>query len=136
MAAIHGKSAAHTVNAANLATGTKSVSVKQDAALADTTSFGSAATTYTPGVPSSTMDAEYNWDPAAAQNDVTTWNMINGGTSATVDVTPGGGAASATNPKYSATAYVASREISIPFDGLVTMTCSFQNSGALSRVTA
>ena len=134
MSVLHGKAADHNFGVA-LDAALRSIDVAVDVDLPDTSCMGDSAKECLPGMYGWGMDAEYLWDPAASENDVTIQAQI-GGAGTTVDVTPGGGAASATNPKYSGTGHVKSYRISVPHDGVITSRCSYQGDGALSRVVA
>ena len=132
MAVKHGKNLAHPINSVNLAAACKSIDISMDIDLPDATHAGDTAKESLDGMYGWGMDAAYDWDPAATENDATIFAMV-AANSKVVDCTPGGGTESATNPKYTGTAMLKSYRISIPHDGMITSRASFQGNGAITR---
>ncbi len=132
MASIHGKNLDHTVNTKSLESQVKSVELAVDVDTAEDTAAGDSAKTHVEGMYGWGMDAEMNWDPAANQNDVTLFALLGQGAK-TIDLTPGGGTESSTNPKYTGSAIMTSFRLSVPHDGLCSLKASYKGTGALAR---
>lgn len=135
MAVKHGKNLDHTINTVSVEDFTKGVEISIDNDVVEASAAGDAAKEHIEGIYGWVMDGDYNWNPASGKNDATIFALLGAGAKA-IDVTPGGGAAAAENPKYEGNAILKSYKISIPHDGLITSKASYQGTGALSRTVA
>ncbi len=132
---IHGKNLAHKVNTTAVEESTKSVDVSVDNDVVDATAAGDTAKETLEGVYGWGMDGNYNWNPAASKNDAVIFGMLGSG-ALNVQVVPGGGTVSADNPIFRGNAILKSYKISVPHDGVVTSTASYQGDGVLTRLTS
>ena len=136
MAVIHGKSADHNYNSVALDGSLRSIDVNIDVDTPDTSCAGDSAKEAIAGMYGWGMEAEYRWNPAASENDAIIFAQILAAAAATCDVTPGGGTPTATNPKYTGSAFVKSYRVSVPCDGVIEARASYQGTSTLTRAVA
>lgn len=126
-----------TVNGTNLSNVLQSVSLDLSSDELETTAFGGGWRTRVAGLKSGSVTLNFFQDFAAAAVDATLYPLYNGGSYATVVITPTSTAVSATNPAYTAVCLVSQYQ---PFASSVgdiaTMSVTWQTNGTVSRATA
>jgi hypothetical protein len=132
MAATYGSNADHNLNAVNLKGSLRTFDLAWDTDLVDATCMGDTAKQPVAGVYGVTADASYLWDPAASENDVTIQARI-GAAAVVLNIVPGGGSVSVTNPRYYGNVLVKSYKIHVPHDGMITSDASFVYTNGATR---
>lgn len=94
------------LNAVDLSTWVKQVTINYSAAEVDATTMGMSSIARLPGLKDWSMDFQFTQDYAAAAVDVTIFSIV--GTVVTIDVKPVNGARSATNPSYTGSGLISS----------------------------
>lgn len=126
-----------TVNGTNLSNVLQSVSLDLSSDELETTAFGGGWRTRVAGLKSGSVTLNFFQDFAAGAVDATLYPLYNGGSYATVVITPTSTAVSATNPAYTAVCLVSQYQ---PFASSVgdiaTMSVTWQTNGTVSRATA
>jgi predicted secreted protein len=126
-----------TVNGTNLSNVLQSVSLDLSSDELETTAFGGGWRTRVAGLKSGSVTLNFFQDFGAAAVDATIHPLYNGGSYATVVITPTSTAVSATNPAYTAVCLVSQYQ---PFASSVgdiaTLSVTWQTSGTVSRATA
>lgn len=121
-----------SVNAVDLSTFTRSVTINTEAEDLEDTAMGDTFRSRIGGLKDWSVDIEFNQDFAASAVDVTIFALL--GTVVAVAVKPTSGAISATNPEYSGNVLVSEYN---PLDGsvgdLATTSVSWPGAGALTR---
>lgn len=130
MAAFRGKDLAVTFNSVDISGDGRSVSYEESADILDDTTYGADNKTKQAGL----LDGSGSYEALDQTGDWSAaWEAIQPGTSATMAVYPEGN----TSTKRSATftAIISSRSIQFPYDGLATLSMSFEISGAVVEGT-
>lgn len=126
-----------TVNGTNLSNVLQSVSLDLSADELETTAFGGGWRTRVAGLKSGSVTLNFFQDFGASSVDTTLWSLFNGGSYATVVVTPTSSAVSATNPAYTAVALVSQYQpYSASVGDIATLSVTWQTTGTVSRATA
>lgn len=124
-----------SVNAVDLSTFTRSVTINTEAEDLEDTAMGDTYRSRIGGLKDWSVDIEWNQDFAASAVDVTVFALL--GTVVTVIVKPVNAANSVTNPQYSGSVLVSEYN---PLDGsvgdLATTSVSWPGAGTLSRATS
>lgn len=124
-----------SVNAVDLSTFAKSVTLNVEAEDLEDTAFGDTYRSRIGGLKDWSVDIEFNQDFAASAVDVTLFALL--GTVVTVIVKPVNAANSVTNPQYSGSVLVTEYT---PLDGsvgdLATTSVTWPGASALARATA
>lgn len=104
---------------------------------AEVTTFGDNAKEYIMGLSDATISISGKFDAAGASTvDAVLSGILGQEATASFAYTPGGGAASSTNPKYTGECYVTSYEITGSVGDAVTFSAEAQVTGAITRATA
>jgi len=135
MGEVHGKNQDHSVAGVALESWTRNVDIQAEVDIADVTCASAVAKAGLEGKAGWSMNGSYLYDNAAAATDPTLYDALMTGTVAVI-ITPGGGSASASNPSYTGSAVVTDYKISIPHDGEITCTATYQGTGTLTRSIA
>jgi len=142
MAFKHGKTAKFEIDSAagtpvDISAYCNDVSLSRDIETAETSNFGSSAKTYVIGLTDGSFSVSGQFDAAGASTvDPVLAGLIGLEASSTFAFTPGGGNASATNPKYTGECYLTSYEVSAGVGDVVAFSASFQCTGAITRAVA
>lgn len=142
MAYIHGKKSKFEIdNSAgtpvDISAFCEEVSLSRDIETAETTTFGDNAKEYIIGLTDATISVSGKFDAAGASTVDSVFSGILGqDASVTFAYTPGGGAASSTNPKYTGECYLTSYEVSGSVGDVTSFSASLQCTGAITRVVA
>lgn len=120
------------INAVNLSTLVRKVTLKPSADTQESTAMGSTYRSRLGGLKDWTVELEFNQDFAAALVDATLWPLL--GTVTSIKVRSTTSTITATNPEYQGNALLTDYT---PLDGSVgdvaTATASFSGSGTLTR---
>lgn len=104
---------------------------------AETTTFGDNAKEYIMGLSDATISISGKFDAAGASTvDAVLAGILGQEATASFAYTPGGGSASATNPKYTGECYLTSYEITGSVGDAVTFSAEAQVTGAITRATS
>lgn len=95
------------VNGVNLSNRASSVEIQSQQEDVDLTAFGADGKQRGMGLKDEQVTVTYKQDFAAANVDATNWPLYQNRTAFTIEVRPTSGAVSATNPKWTGTAYLA-----------------------------
>lgn len=143
MAFIHGKNATFKVdNSAaalqDLSAFTDEVTISIPIEAPETTTFGKSAKAYIVGLKDGKITAKGKFDAASNAVDQVLGGILGQSALVTVEVVPGGGAVSATNPKYSAECILVNYEVGAPVGDVVTWSAEFQpaDGNGITRATA
>lgn len=124
-----------SVNAVDLSTFTRSVTINTEAEDLEDTAMGDTYRSRIGGLKDWSVDIEWNQDFAASAVDVTVFALL--GTVVTVIVKPVNTTPAPTNPQYSGSVLVSEYN---PLDGsvgdLATTSVSWPGAGTLSRATS
>jgi predicted secreted protein len=124
-----------SVNAVDLSTFVRSVTINVEAEDLEDTAMGDTFRSRIAGLKDWSVDIEWNQDFAAAAVDVTVWALL--GTVTAVIVKPVNTTTAVTNPQYSGNVLVSEYN---PLDGsvgdLATTSVSWPGAGTLSRATS
>lgn len=124
-----------SVNAVDLSTFVRSVTINVEAEDLEDTAMGDTYRSRIAGLKDWSVDVEFNQDFAASAVDVTLWPLL--GTVTALIVKPVNTTTSATNPQYSGNVLVSEYN---PLDGsvgdLATTSVSWPGAGTLSRATS
>lgn len=124
-----------SINAVDLSTFCRSVTLNVEAEDLEDTAMGDTFRSRIGGLKDWSVDLEFNQDFAASAVDVSIFSLL--GTVVAVIVKPVNAAASATNPQYSGNVLVSEYN---PLDGsvgdLATTSVSWPGAGALTRATS
>lgn len=128
MPAYRGRDLVVTFGATDISGDGRSVSYEESADILDDTTYGADNRTKQAGLLDGTgsfeaLDQTGSWS--------TIWQAIAPGTSGTMIIYPEGNIAA--NRQVSFTAVIGSRSIDFPYDGLATLSMSFEISGALTE---
>lgn len=135
MAVKHGKSAILSYDANDISASNRTHDITVDNALVDSTCIGDTANEYVEGIPDSALSAGFLMDSDSNENEQVIFGQISAGVAVLYSI-PGGGAAGATNPKFTGNAFVKSMKIHVAHDGINTLDAEFQYSGGLTRATS
>jgi len=131
MAFVHGSKTVVTVNAVDLTAFTKTSTLENDVDIHDVTGGGATAHAYFAGLLDGTFTMSGTYDGGASGPRATLEPLQ--GTSTTVIRKPEGTATG--KPQQSFTALVKKYTETDPVDGMITWSCDFQISGAITRTT-
>ncbi len=124
-----------SINGTDFSTSLASVELAIESDDVETTSFGSTFRTRVGGLKAANLSLEFHQDFGAASVDATLFPLLN--TIATVVMLPTSGAASATNPSYTATCLVNQYSpLASSVGDLATLSVSWPTSGTVTRATA
>jgi predicted secreted protein len=126
-----------TVNGTNLSNVLSSVGIDLTGDELETTTFGGGWRTRVAGLKSGSVTLNFFQDFGAAAVDATLWPLFNGGSYATVVVTPTSSSVSSTNPAYTAVCLVSQYQpYSASVGDIATLSVTWPTSGTVSRATA
>lgn len=123
MAEVHGLNADLTLDGTTFDTYTTTTTLNFTQDTADVSAYGDADKQYIAGMEDATISTSGNWD---STQDAASYAMLDGATVATA-VQPDG------TVDYSQNAFCTGYSISMPANGAVTYSHSFQRSGATTR---
>lgn len=142
MAFIHGKKSKFEIDNSSgtpvdISAYCEEVSLSRDIETAETTTFGDNDKEYIIGLKDATLSVSGKFDAAGASTvDAVLSGILGQDASVTFAYTPGGGSASATNPKYTGECYLTSYEVSGSVGDVSTFSASFQCTGAITRAVS
>lgn len=126
-----------TVNGTNLSNVLSSAGLDLSSDELETTTFGGGWRTRIAGLKTGSVTLNFFQDFGASSVDATLFPLFNGGSFATVVITPTSSAVSATNPSYTAICLVNSYQ---PYQASVgdvaTLSVTWPTSGTVTRATA
>lgn len=126
-----------TVNGTNLSSSLQSASLDLSADELETTAFGGGWRTRVAGLKSGSVTLNFFQDFGATAVDSTLYPLFNGGSYATVVITPTSTAVSSTNPAYTAVCLVSQYQpYSASVGDIATLSVTWPTSGTVSRATA
>jgi len=126
-----------TVNGTNLSNVLQSATLDLSSDELETTAFGGGWRTRVAGLKSGSVTLNFFQDFGAAAVDATIHPLYNGGSYATVVITPTSTAVSATNPAYTAVCLVSQYQpFSSSVGDIATLSVTWPTSGTVSRATA
>ena len=124
-----------SINGTDFSTSLASVELAIESDDVETTAFGSTFRTRVGGLKAANLSLEFHQDFGAASVDATLFPLLN--TIATVVMLPTSGAASSTNPSYTATCLVNQYSpLASSVCDLATLSVSWPTSGTVTRATA
>jgi hypothetical protein len=124
-----------SINGTDFSTSLASVELAIESDDVETTAFGSTFRTRVGGLKAANLSLEFHQDFGAASVDATLFPLLN--TIATVVMLPTSGAASSTNPSYTATCLVNQYSpLASSVGDLATLSVSWPTSGTVTRATA
>jgi hypothetical protein len=126
-----------TVNGTNFSGVLQSASLDLSADELETTAFGGGWRTRVAGLKTGSVTLNFFQDFGASGVDSTLHPLFNGGSYATVVITPTSTAVSATNPAYTAVCLVSQYQpYSASVGDIATLSVTWPTSGTVSRATA
>jgi hypothetical protein len=126
-----------TVNGTNLSNVLQSATLDLSSDELETTAFGGGWRTRVAGLKSGSVTLNFFQDFGAASVDATLYPLFNGGSYATVVITPTSSSVSATNPAYTAVCLVSQYQpYSASVGDIATLSVTWPTSGTVSRATA
>lgn len=126
-----------TLNGTNLSNVLQSASLDLSADELETTAFGGGWRTRVAGLKSGSVTLNFFQDFGATAVDSTLHPLFNGGSYATVVITPTSTAVSSTNPAYTAVCLVSQYQpFSASVGDIATLSVTWPTSGTVSRATA
>ena len=126
-----------TVNGTNLSASLQSATLDLSTDELETTAFGGGWRTRVAGLKSGSVTLNFFQDFGAAAVDATLWPLFNGGSMATVVISPTSTAVSATNPAYTAICLVSQYQpYSASVGDIATLSVTWPTNGTVSRATA
>ena len=124
-----------TINGTDFSTSLASVDLSIESDDVETTAFGGEWRTRVGGLKSASLTLDWHQDFGSSSVDATLYPLLN--TIATVVIKPTSGAASATNPSYTATCLVnAYQPFASSVGDLATLSVTWPVSGTVTRATA
>jgi hypothetical protein len=124
-----------TINGDDFSTSLASVDLSIESDDVETTAFGGEWRTRVGGLKSASLTLDWHQDFGSSSVDATLYPLLN--TIATVVIKPTSGAASATNPSYTATCLVnAYQPFASSVGDLATLSVTWPVSGTVTRATA
>lgn len=125
-----------TVNGTNLSNVLQSATLDISSDELETTAFGGGWRTRVSGLKSGSVTLNFFQDFGASAVDTTLWGLFNGGSYATVVITPTSTAISATNPAYTAVCLVSQYQpFAASVGDIATLSVTWPTSGTVSRGT-
>jgi len=123
------------INGTDFSTSLASVDLSIESDDVETTAFGGEWRTRVGGLKSASLTLDWHQDFGSSSVDATLYPLLN--TIATVVIKPTSGAASATNPSYTATCLVnAYQPFASSVGDLATLSVTWPVSGTVTRATA
>lgn len=124
------------LNSVNLSDHVRQVTINYEAEMVDDTNMGDTARNKLPGLKNWTVDLEFAQDYGTGSVDATLFPLV-GAAAFPIEIRPTSAAVSATNPKYTGNALLASYPpVSGAQGALATASVRLEGTGALTRATA